>query len=109
MVATHGAILNMMIVEFVGCSFEFLDYESKCGTDFIPIICALLDNGWRRFGAVLWAASIAIRHESVVSVFASAVRSSSAHVMWLSMRFFSWLVINCCRAVPCQRCSIFCR
>ena len=41
--------LNMLIVDFVGSRFEFLDYSAKCGTDCIPRICAPLDNGWRRF------------------------------------------------------------
>ena len=41
--------LNMMIVEFVGRCFEFLDYAAKCGTECIARIHAPLENGWRRF------------------------------------------------------------
>ena len=36
--------LNMMVVEFVGCRFEFFDYAAKCGTDCIPSIPDSLDN-----------------------------------------------------------------
>ena len=60
------------------------------------------------FGVGLWAALIDIWRASVVSVFASAMRSSSAHVMWSSMRLFSWLLRNFRRAVASQRRSIFC-
>ena len=38
-----------MIVEFVGCSFEFLEYATKFGTYCIPSIHALLENVWRQF------------------------------------------------------------
>ena len=41
--------MNMVIVEFVSRRFEFLDYAAKCGTDCITSICALMENGCRRF------------------------------------------------------------
>ena len=41
--------LNMMIVEFVGRRFDFLDYAAKCGTDCITNIRAPLENGWHWF------------------------------------------------------------